>query len=122
MFQPQHHARIQQSMLATQTTNQRRNPFANAAINHQKTPPKPPQKAPASPPLPRQNSKTTPPSPPKIITDKSGRFQFSRVGFLGEVGGSEIRFQDNGLIHVRRVVLPAFMKSRTQEARVSPAR
>lgn len=48
-------------------------------------PPKPPAKAPGSPPLPRQNSKTAPPSPPKIITDKNGRLSFSRVGFLGEV-------------------------------------
>ncbi len=96
MFQAQHYAHIQQSTQTTQTTNQRRNPFANAAVNHvnhQQTPPKPPQKVPASPPLPRQNSKTTPPSPPKIITDKSGRFRFSRVGFLGEVSGSEIWFR-----------------------------
>ncbi|TFK38296.1 hypothetical protein BDQ12DRAFT_127973 [Crucibulum laeve] len=47
-------------------------------------------KAPSSPPLPRQNSKTTPPSPPKIITDKSGRVQFQRVGFLGEGGFARV--------------------------------
>jgi hypothetical protein len=70
----------------------RRHPFTNAVnhlpnMNPQATPPKPQekQKQPASPPLPRQNAKITPPSPPKIICDKSGRFQFSRVGFLGEV-------------------------------------
>jgi cell cycle serine/threonine-protein kinase CDC5/MSD2 len=68
---------------------QRRHPLANAAniVNHQETPPKPLPKAPASPPLPRQNPKVTPPSPPKIITDKSGKLQFHRVGFLGEVCG-----------------------------------
>lgn len=81
---------------APQPSAQRRHPLSNTnAVNHHHVnhpqqqeatpPPKPPPKAPSSPPLPRQNSKTTPPSPPKIITDKSGRLQFSRVGFLGEV-------------------------------------
>jgi hypothetical protein len=37
------------------------------------------------PPLPRQNVKVRPPTPPKVISDKSGRMQFNRVGFLGEV-------------------------------------
>ncbi|KAF8957807.1 kinase-like domain-containing protein [Flammula alnicola] len=72
---------------------QRRHPLTNAVnhqVNHQETPPKPPPKAPASPPLPRQNSKTTPPSPPKIITDKTGRLQFNRVGFLGEGGFARV--------------------------------
>ena len=54
-------------------------------VNHRETPPKLPPKAPSSPALPRQNPKVTPPSPPKIITDKSGKLQFHRVGFLGEV-------------------------------------
>jgi len=69
---------------------QRRHPLTNAVnnVNHQETPPKPLQKVPASPPLPRQNPKVTPPSPPKIITDKGGKLQFHRVGFLGEVCGS----------------------------------
>ncbi|KAF8156060.1 kinase-like domain-containing protein [Crassisporium funariophilum] len=77
-------------------TVQRRHPLTNAVtvnqlVNHQETPPpKPPPKAPGSPPLPRQNSKTTPPSPPKIITDKSGRLQFHRVGFLGEGGFARV--------------------------------
>jgi len=69
----------------------RRHPFTNAVnhlqnMNPQATPPKPQdkQRQPSSPPLPRQNAKITPPSPPKIICDKGGRFQFSRVGFLGE--------------------------------------
>jgi len=85
-----HYARIPQSMQQQQPL-QRRHPLTNAPVNNvnhqqqQEAPPKPPPKAPASPPLPRQNSKTTPPSPPKIITDKSGRVQFNRVGFLGEV-------------------------------------
>lgn len=76
--------------VAQQVPMQRRHPLTNA-VNHQvnhapeTTPPKPPPKAPASPPLPRQNSKTTPPSPPKVITDKTGRLSFARVGFLGEV-------------------------------------
>ena len=71
---------------------QRRHPLTNAAnhVNHQEAPPNPPPKAPASPPLPRQNSKTTPPSPPKIITDKGGKLQFHRVGFLGEVRSSVV--------------------------------
>ncbi|KIJ90202.1 hypothetical protein K443DRAFT_38368, partial [Laccaria amethystina LaAM-08-1] len=72
----------------------RRHPLTNAPVNHHvnhhQDPPKPPPKAPSSPPLPRQNSKTTPPSPPKIITDKSGRLQFSRVGFLGEGGFARV--------------------------------
>ncbi|KAJ7774335.1 kinase-like domain-containing protein [Mycena maculata] len=46
--------------------------------------------APHSPPLPRQNSKTTPPSPPKFISDKSGKHQFHRVGFLGEGGFARV--------------------------------
>ncbi|KDR70409.1 hypothetical protein GALMADRAFT_103174 [Galerina marginata CBS 339.88] len=54
------------------------------------TPPNPPPKAPASPPLPRQNSKTAPPSPPKVIMDKTGRMQFQRVGFLGEGGFARV--------------------------------
>src|SRR5882757_9635429 len=76
---------------------QRRQPLTNAAnlVNHQETPPKllpkPLPKAPASSPLPRQNPKVTPPSPPKIITDKSGKLQFHRVGFLGEVRGSFVQ-------------------------------
>lgn len=37
------------------------------------------------PPLPRQNVKVRPPTPPKVISDKTGRMQFNRVGFLGEV-------------------------------------
>ena len=37
------------------------------------------------PPLPRQNVKVRPPTPPKVISDKSGRMNFNRVGFLGEV-------------------------------------
>ncbi|EDR03567.1 uncharacterized protein LACBIDRAFT_191474 [Laccaria bicolor S238N-H82] len=73
----------------------RRHPLTNAPVNHHKPvnhqePPKPPPKAPSSPPLPRQNSKTTPPSPPKIITDQSGRLQFNRVGFLGEGGFARV--------------------------------
>jgi cell cycle serine/threonine-protein kinase CDC5/MSD2 len=65
----------------------RRQPFTNAAVNYQQSPPKPQDKPkePPSPPLPRQNSKTTPPSPPRVISDKSGKLQFQRVGFLGEV-------------------------------------
>ncbi|KAJ7368081.1 kinase-like domain-containing protein [Mycena albidolilacea] len=46
--------------------------------------------APHSPPLPRQNSKTTPPSPPKFISDKLGKHQFHRVGFLGEGGFARV--------------------------------
>ena len=58
---------------------QRRHPLTSAEnhVNH-------PLKA-SSPPLPRQNPEVTPPSPPKTITDKSGKLQFHRVGFLGEV-------------------------------------
>ncbi|KAJ7507543.1 kinase-like domain-containing protein [Mycena galericulata] len=46
--------------------------------------------APHSPPLPRQNSKTTPPSPPRFISDKLGKHQFHRVGFLGEGGFARV--------------------------------
>ena len=72
---------------------QRRHPLTNAVnhVNHRETPPKPLPKAPSSPALPRQNPKVTPPSPPKIITDKSGKLQFHRVGFLGEVCGSVVQ-------------------------------
>jgi hypothetical protein len=69
----------------------RRHPFANA-VGHNANQPKETapraqekQKAPSSPPLPRQNSKTVPPSPPKIIYDKRDHVQYQRVGFLGEV-------------------------------------
>ncbi|KAF9466886.1 kinase-like domain-containing protein [Collybia nuda] len=74
----------------------RRHPFTNAVnhqnMNQQAAPSKPQEKAkqPASPPLPRQNAKITPPSPPKVISDKSGRFQLSRVGFLGEGGFARV--------------------------------
>ncbi|KAF7301457.1 Serine/threonine-protein kinase [Mycena indigotica] len=60
----------------------RRHPLAPADTNA--------PAAPASPPLPRQNSKTTPPSPPKIIADKSGRQKYQRVGFLGEGGFARV--------------------------------
>ena len=93
---------------------QRRHPLTNAAnlVNHQETPPKPLPKAPASPPLPRQNPKVTPPSPPNIITDKSGKLQFHRVGFLGEVCSSVVQIDklcvsDETLF---RVVLHGFTK------------
>lgn len=122
MLQAQHFARIQQSTQTGQTTNQHRNPLANAEVNRQQTPPKLPQKTPVSPPLPRQNSKTTPPSPPKIITDKSGRLQYNRVGFLGEASGSNNLCWPMVLIYVRRVVLPVFMRLKTQKAHVSLAR
>ena len=81
-----HKARIPQ--VQQQQAAARRHPLASAGnnpVNHQHTPPKSLPKPPPSPPLPRQNSRTTPPSPPKIITDKTGRFHFNRVGFLGEV-------------------------------------
>ncbi|KXN92919.1 Cell cycle serine/threonine-protein kinase CDC5/MSD2 [Leucoagaricus sp. SymC.cos] len=55
----------------------------------QQTPPKRPPKG-SSPPLPRQNSKTTPPTPPKVIVDRHSRFQFTRVGFLGEGGFARV--------------------------------
>ena len=79
----------------------RRPPLTNAVnhVNHRETPPKPPLKAPSSPALPRQNPKVTPPSPPKIITDKSGKLQFHRVGFLGEVCGSVIQIGQVFLIN-----------------------
>ncbi|KAF9052074.1 hypothetical protein BJ165DRAFT_1452511 [Panaeolus papilionaceus] len=60
-------------------------PAHHMNANHETPPPRVPPKAAADPPLPRQNSKTTPPSPPKVIMDKSGRMQYNRVGFLGEV-------------------------------------
>ncbi|KAJ6510017.1 kinase-like domain-containing protein [Mycena vitilis] len=60
----------------------RRHPLAPTDTN---APP-----APHSPPLPRQNSKTTPPSPPKFISDKLGKHQFHRVGFLGEGGFARV--------------------------------
>ncbi|KAF9449780.1 Pkinase-domain-containing protein [Macrolepiota fuliginosa MF-IS2] len=68
----------------TTTNNVQQTPQA-----HQQTPPKPPPKG-ASPPLPRQNSKTTPPTPPKVIVDRHNRFQFTRVGFLGEGGFARV--------------------------------
>ncbi|GLB45196.1 putative kinase-like [Lyophyllum shimeji] len=77
----------------------RRYPFTNA-VNHPHTnqPPAPPlksqekekEKQPASPPLPRQNAKIAPPSPPRVICDKSGRYQLNRVGFLGEGGFARV--------------------------------
>ncbi|THG95301.1 hypothetical protein EW026_g6329 [Hermanssonia centrifuga] len=74
----------------------RRHPLAtnhgvhNVNLPRQQIPGSPPkqedvQKQPSSPPLPRQNAKVTPPSPPKIITDKDGRFELTRVGMLGEL-------------------------------------
>ncbi|KAJ3987839.1 kinase-like domain-containing protein [Lentinula detonsa] len=75
----------------------RRLPLANAANQQlpattvttpQKAQAKP--KQPSSPPLQRQNTKATPPSPPSIIRDKRGHFQFQRVGFLGEGGFARV--------------------------------
>ena len=93
----------------------RRTPLANA-VNHQPTYNHPPildkPKQPSSPPLPRQNSKATPPSPPSIISDKSGKYQFQRVEFLREVGFKLWRTGDNTHVRTpRRVDLHAFMKS-----------
>ncbi|KAL0579340.1 Cell cycle serine/threonine-protein kinase cdc5/MSD2 [Marasmius crinis-equi] len=75
----------------------RRYPLANAANQNQvqqpQTTPKKhqeKQKQSNSPPLPRQNTKTTPPSPPQVIRDKSGHFQFQRLGFLGEGGFARV--------------------------------
>ena len=105
-----------------QPSAQRRHPLSNAnAVNHhvnhqqQETAPVP-AKAPGSPPLPRQNSKTTPPSPPKIITDKTGRLQFSRVGFLGEVRLST-SCEWHGVADTRiREALHEYMKSKILRA------
>ncbi|KAF8830611.1 hypothetical protein HHX47_DHR2000801 [Lentinula edodes] len=74
----------------------KRFPLANAA--NQQLPPTAttPQKVhakpkqPTSPPLQRQNTKATPPSPPSIIRDNHGYFQFHRVGFLGEGGFARV--------------------------------
>ena len=87
MYQPQQDARIPNTIYQRQAPP-RRNPLSSAGnhVNHPQTPPKAPPKPPPSPPLPRQSVKVTPPSPPKIIIDKTGRYQFNRVGFLGEVG------------------------------------
>ncbi|KAG2008894.1 AGC/Akt protein kinase [Coprinopsis cinerea AmutBmut pab1-1] len=77
----------------------KRNPLVNAVNHHPNVmqmnavppvPAKAPAKGPSSPPLPRQNSKTRPPSPPKVISDKAGRLQFNRVGFLGEGGFARV--------------------------------
>ncbi|KAF8877248.1 hypothetical protein CPB84DRAFT_1852738 [Gymnopilus junonius] len=111
---PQPTASLPQTQAQAQAQTHRRHPLSNAVnhhVNHQAqaqhqhqqylhphqhqghethTPPKPPTKAPPSPPLPRQNSKTAPPSPPKVITDKTGRMQFNRVGFLGEGGFARV--------------------------------
>jgi hypothetical protein len=83
-------------MQSQQLQPQRRHPLATTNNNvqqppqaQQHTPPKPPQKG-GSPPLPRQNSKTTPPTPPKVIVDRHNRFQFTRVGFLGEGGFARV--------------------------------
>lgn len=77
--------------MSSAATSARRPPFTETA-NHPvpmavTSPAKPmkDQKAPSSPPLPRQNSKTLPPSPPKVICDTSRSLEFTRVGFLGEV-------------------------------------
>lgn len=80
-------------MQSHQLQPQRRNPLTTANNIQQQpqhqTPPKPPPKG-TSPPLPRQNSKTTPPTPPKVIVDRHNRFQFTRVGFLGEGGFARV--------------------------------
>jgi hypothetical protein len=88
VMQPQH----QQPQLQAH----RRAPLASTAANNvhqpqpqQLSPPKPPPKG-TSPPLPRQNSKTAPPTPPKVIVDRHNRFQFTRVGFLGEGGFARV--------------------------------
>lgn len=114
-----HKARIPQAMQQQQAAA-RRHPLASAGnnpVNHQHTPPKSLPKAPPSPPLPRQNSKTAPPSPPKIITDKTGRFHFNRVGFLGEVSLLNLCFILVVNFVLSREVLLASMRSRMQEAR-----
>ena len=85
VYSPRAYNRIHH--IAPSAPTSRRHPFTNA-LNHQLSPPKPqdkPKVPPSSPPLPRQNSKTTPPSPPRVISDKSGKLQFQRIGFLGEV-------------------------------------
>lgn len=72
-------------MIPAQVHPIRRHPLTTAMVNPNTQPPQP-----ASPPLPRQNAKITPPSPPKVISDKSGKLQFHRVGFLGEGGFARV--------------------------------
>jgi len=100
MFQAPHvRTQALQQQQAAAGPVHRRHPLASAALNHvnhqPQSPPKPLPKVPSSPPLSRQNSKTTPPSPPKIITDKHGRRQFNRVGFLGEVSSLKSYFMES---------------------------
>ena len=93
-----------------------RHPLANAnyqTANDSPPKPAPPPKAPSSPPLPRQNSKTAPPSPPKVITDKSGRLSFNRVGFLGEVCTLDDKYMP---LILYRVALQGCMRLRTLAA------
>ncbi|KAJ3777786.1 kinase-like domain-containing protein [Lentinula raphanica] len=73
-------------MPLTNTANQQLP--ATGATTPQKAQAKP--KQPSSPPLQRQNTKATPPSPPSIIRDRRGQFQFQRVGFLGEGGFARV--------------------------------
>lgn len=85
---------MQSQQVQPQLQPQRRNPLTANNVQQpphapQQTPPKPPPKG-ASPPLPRQNSKTTPPTPPKVIVDRHNRFEFTRVGFLGEGGFARV--------------------------------
>lgn len=109
MYSSNHYNRMAPQAAATS----KRYPLAATAVNHHQQPPignaypqqhqpqhnmmpppTPPKAGTATatagkePPLPRQNSKTRPPSPPKVISDKGGRLQFNRVGFLGEVSQS----------------------------------
>ncbi|KAF8068666.1 kinase-like domain-containing protein [Lyophyllum atratum] len=106
----------------------RRHPFTNA-VNHPyvNQPPaaakpqeKEKEKQPASPPLPRQNAKITPPSPPRVISDKSGRYQLNRVGFLGEGGFARVYEvkESNGARLACKVVTKSSLKTKKAKTKL----
>ncbi|THH04397.1 hypothetical protein EW145_g5554 [Phellinidium pouzarii] len=78
------------------------------------------KKAPASPPLPRQNTKTAPPSPPQVIRDNTHSASYSRVGFLGEGGFARVyEVQDKtGLRQAIKVVTKDSLKTKKAKTKL----
>lgn len=117
---------MQSQQIQPQLQPQRRVPLS--ATNNVQQPPQPQQqtlqKPPlknTSPPLPRQNSKTTPPTPPKVIVDRHNRFQFTRVGFLGEGGFARVfEVQDSRETRLAcKVITKTSLKTKKAKTKVS---
>lgn len=109
------------STVSHQATNVK--PFPTTATPG--TPPKSKQQPaahPADPPLQRQNAKVTAPSPPRVIRDKAGTQELTRIRMLGEVRMVAHSRNLTRLNIFCRVDLLVYMKFTIHEASAQPSR